>query len=138
MIIPEKHKNGRMHAHALWTAGQGKRTLKNIVRTRGLGYMLDVSAIVSPADAIRYVVKYVGKDLGTDVPKKFHRVRVSQGWPDIPKPNTPQSTLKWEYTRNEAAFWLMCREAQAKRIDMIDLATGSVFDAGDIDFSMIE
>lgn len=138
MIIPEKHKNGRMHVHAIWTAGQGTRNLKNIVRTRGLGYKLDVSAIISPIDAIRYVVKYVGKDLGKDVPPKFRRVRVSQGWPDVPEPNTPQSTLRWEYTRNEQAFWIMCENAQARNCTMIDAATGGIFDAGEIDFSQIE
>jgi len=138
MLIPEQHKKGRMHVHAIWNAGTPKRELKEIVRKRGLGYMLDVSHINSPLYAIQYVVKYLSKSLGAGVPKKFHRVRVSQGWPNIPKPNTNQSLLKWEYTRNEQAFWLMVKEAQAKRIDMIDLATGALFEAGDIDFTMIE
>lgn len=138
MLIPEKHKNGRMHVHALWTAGIGKGVIKQIVRPRGLGYMLDVSHINNPLDAISYVVKYLSKDLGKDVPKRFHRVRVSQGWPEVPVPNTPQSALKWEYTKNEHAFWVMVSECQEKHISMIDAKSGEYFDAGDIDFSLME
>lgn len=138
LLIPERHKNGRMHVHALWTAGVGKRTLKSIVRPRGLGYMLDVSHISSPSDAIRYVVKYLSKDLGEDVPDHFHRVRVSQRWPEIPAPSSATSNLRWEYTKNEQAFWIIVNECQEKRISMIDAKTSAVFDANDIDFSLIQ
>lgn len=138
MIIPEKHKNGRMHVHALWTAGTPKRELIKIVRSRGLGYKLDVSAIVSSLAAQKYVIKYVGKSLGEDVPKKFHRVRVSQDWPVIPRPETPSSNLKWEYTRSEQVVFLMLREAQEKHFSVINQHSGENFDIDDIDFSIIQ
>jgi len=138
MLIPEKHKNGRMHVHAIWTAGVGTRDLKEICARRGLGYQLKVSPVKSALDAQRYIIKYLRKDLGDDVPQRFHRVRVSQGWPKIPAPNTPQSALKWEYTKNEQAFWIMCENAQVRNCVMIDAQTGGIFDAGDIDFSLIE
>jgi len=138
MLIPEKHKNGRMHVHALWTAGQGARSLINIVRPRGLGYKLEVSHLNDALTAIQYVVKYLSKDLGADVPEKFHRVRVSQGWPDVPKPNSSQSTLKWEYTNNEQVFWTWLAECQSKWITVLDAKTGQPFDASDVDFSLMQ
>lgn len=138
MIIPEKHKNGRMHVHALWTAGTPKRELKDIVRKRGLGYKLDVSAIVSSLDAQKYVIKYVGKSLGEGVPKKFHRVRVSQNWPVVSRPNTETSSLKWEFTRSEDVLLSMLRQAQNQRITVINQKTKLPFDLEDIDFSQIE
>ena len=39
MLVPERHKDGRMHVHALWTANVSKRWLKDNARKRGLGYM---------------------------------------------------------------------------------------------------
>lgn len=138
MLIPERHKNGRMHVHALWTAGVGKAVLKGVVRPRGLGYMLDVSHVSSALDAVSYVVKYLAKGLGEEVPEHFRRVRVSQGWPDVPKPNSEHSALTWEYTRNERAFWIMLAECQEKRIQVLDAKSKQPLDAGDIDFTLIK
>jgi len=64
-------------------------------------------------------------------------VRVSQGWPDMPAPNSAQSGMKWEYTKTEAVFWAWLAEAQSKWISVLDAKTGKPFDAGDIDFSLM-
>lgn len=131
-IVPEKHKDGRMHVHALWTGDVSQKWLKDNGRKRGLGYQAKVKAVDSPSRAVSYVTKYVGKSLGTDVPKHFRRVRVSSGWPDIPAPVTPLVGLRWEYVNGNGALMVVMAECQAKRIDMIDLQTGEKWDAIDL------
>jgi len=135
MIIPEAHEDGRMHIHALWTANVTKRWLKDNARERGLGFMQDVSHVKSAIAAVRYVTKYIGKDLGADMPKGFHRVRVSAGWPAIPKPVTNLSGLKWEYIGGNGALEVVYRECYRKQLDLIDLETGEMFD--DIDLGTV-
>lgn len=131
-LVPEKHKDGRMHVHALWSAGVTQKWLKDNARKRGLGYQAKVKRVTDAGQAIRYVTKYVGKSLGDDVPKRTRRVVVSQGWPDIPEPNTMQTGLKWEYVNGNGALAVVLAECQAKKIDLIDLHTGEFFDAVDL------
>lgn len=131
-IVPEKHKDGRLHVHALWTAGVTQRWLKSNSRTRGLGYQAKVKHVESANHAVRYVTKYIGKDLGDTVPKHFRRVRVSSGWPDIPAPITPLVGLRWEYVNGNGTLAVVMAECQAKHIDMIDLRTGEFYDAEDL------
>ncbi len=135
MVIPEKHEDGRMHVHALWTAGVTQRWLKDNGRRRGLGYMADVKHVTNVIAATRYVTKYVGKDLGTEVPKKFRRVRVSQGWPDIPAPKSDTTGLKWEYVNSNGALEVIYKECAEKGVSLIDLKTGEYFD--DIDLGTV-
>lgn len=137
-IVPEKHKDGRMHVHIIWNAGVSKRWLKDNARRRGLGYQVDVSHLTDWGHAVKYVTKYLSKTLGQEMPKRFRRVRVSQGWPDIPKPNTAASGLKWEYITSERALDVVLAECQEKHISIIDQKTGEYFDAGDIDFSLVK
>jgi len=131
-IVPERHKDGRMHIHALWTAGVSQKWLKDNGRKRGLGYQAKVKKVADGGQAIKYVTKYVGKGLGEDVPKRTRRVIVSQGWPDIPAPNTPLNGLKWEYISGNGVLAVIMHECQSKNIDMIDLETGEFFDAPDL------
>jgi hypothetical protein len=130
--VPEKHKDGRMHVHSLWNADVSKKWLKNNARRRGLGYMADVSHVLTPTYAVRYVTKYIGKSLGDDVPPHFRRVRVSRGWADIPAPVTENSGLRWEYIGSNGALELVYRECRAKHITLIDCATGEIFDDVDL------
>jgi len=132
MIIPEKHDDGRMHVHALWTAGVTERWLKDNSRKRGLGFMQEVDHVKSVIAAVRYVTKYIGKDLGAEVPKGFHRVRVSNKWPAIPAPETVMNGLKWEYVNGNGALEVVYRECKAKNIDLIDIETGEYFDDVDL------
>jgi len=131
-IVPERHKDGRMHVHALWTAGVKQKWLKDNARRRGLGYQAKVKSVESAGHAVRYVTKYVGKGLGVDVPQRTRRVIVSQGWPDIPAPVTPLNNLKWEYVNGNGVLAVVMKECQVKHIDMIDLQTGEFFDAPDL------
>lgn len=134
MIVPERHKDGRMHVHALWTAGVSKKWLKDNARKRGLGFMADVKHIsaedLRPA---RYISKYIGKDLGENVHKHFRRVRTSQGWTDIPEPKTDQSGLNWFYVTSDRELWMVMKRCEIEQIDMIDGRTNQLWDYEPID-----
>lgn len=131
-LVPEKHKDGRMHVHALWTANVTQKWLKDNARKRGLGYEAKIKHVTDAIQATRYVTKYVGKSLGEDVPQRTRRVTVSQGWPDIPDPKTEMNGLRWEYISGNGALAVVLAECQAKNIDLIDMQTGEFFDAIDL------
>jgi hypothetical protein len=132
MIVPEKHKNGRMHVHALWNAGVSQRWLKNNARSRGLGHQCKVIHMDTSGQAQKYIVKYVGKSLGDSVPAHFRRVRVSQGWAAIPAPENELSGLRWEHIASNGALQAVYEECAAKLITLIDLLTGEIFDDVDL------
>jgi hypothetical protein len=131
-IVPEKHKDGRMHVHALWTANVTQKWVKDNARKRGLGYQAKVKTVSDAGKAVSYVGKYVGKSLGDDIPKRFRRVRVSQGWPKIPKPITNAAALRWEYVGTNGVLEMVYVEAKGKGYDIIDLETGEYFDDVDL------
>jgi hypothetical protein len=132
MIIPEKHEDGRMHVHALWNAGVSKRWLKDNARKRGLGYQAEIKHVSSSGSAAKYVTKYVGKNLGVDVPNHFRRVRVSQNWAEIPKPDNALVGLRWEHIGTNGALQVVYEECQTKNITLIDLESGQIFDDVDL------
>jgi len=135
MIVPERHKNGRMHVHALWNAGVSQKWLKDNARQRGLGYQCKIIHVVNERYAQKYIVKYVGKDIGAISIPHFRRVRVSGGWADVPAPENAYSALKWEYIGTNGALQTVYEECQAKNITLIDVATGEIFD--DVDLGTI-
>jgi len=135
MIVPEKHKDGRMHVHAVWNAGVSQKWLKDNARKRGLGYQAKVIKIQDAAPAVRYITKYIGKDLGDNVPAHFRRVRVSRGWVDIAAPENDSASLRWEYIGSNGALDAVYKECHAKGIDLIDIETGEYFD--DVDLGTI-
>lgn len=132
-IVPEKHGDGRMHVHALWTASVSKKWLKDSSRKRGLGYMCDVTQVKTTKGATGYVTKYIGKDLGEDVPKGFRRVRVSQGWAEVPKPVTEHNLYRWEYVLNDRDLHEIVQRCQKRHIDMINVQSGELWDYADFD-----
>lgn len=135
IIIPECHKNGRMHVHALWNADVSKRWLKDNARRRGLGYQCEIRHVASAGRASEYVTKYIGKSLDYQYPARFRRVRCSNNWVDIPKPATEHAELRWEYVGTNGALSIVYDECQSKHITLIDQKTGEVFD--DVDLGTI-
>jgi hypothetical protein len=131
-IVPEKHKDGRMHVHALWNANVSQKWLKDNARARGLGYQAKRKPVESAGMAVRYVTKYIGKTIGDYAPPHFRHVRISRKWPDVPRPCTPLVGLRWEYISGNGALMMVMAECQAKHIDMIDLRTGEFYDAEDL------
>jgi len=135
MIVPEKHDDGRMHVHALWNADVTKRWLKDNARKRGLGYECDVSHLRDSGRAAQYTAKYLGKSLDANDIPHFRRVRTSQGWPDIPNPQNALVDLRWEHIGTNGALDAVYRECQEKRITLIDIETGALWD--DVDLGTI-
>lgn len=135
MLVPEQHKSGRMHVHALWNAGVSKRWLKNNARKRGLGYECEVIHVGVSRYAQKYIVKYIGKSFGSDMPEHFRRVRVSQNWADIPTPDNEAKNLRWEYIGTNGALQTVYDECEEKHIQLIDYRTGEIFD--DVDLGTI-
>jgi len=132
MIVPERHKDGRMHVHALWNAGVSQKWVKDNARTRGQGHQCKVIHIDSSGRAQKYIIKYVGKSLGDERPAHFRRVRVSQKWVDIPDPQTAYDDLRWEYVSTNGALQIVYEECVSKNITLIDLRTGEIFDDVDL------
>jgi len=135
MIVPERHKDGRMHVHALWNAGVSQKWLKDNARKRGLGYQCKIIHVSAERHAQKYIVKYVGKDIGSDAPPHFRRVRVSDNWANIPKPNTVFNGLRWEYIGTNGALQIVYEQCAERKITIIDAQTGELFD--DVDLGTI-
>lgn len=84
--IPEQHKDGRWHLHAMTTAALPKKWWKDNARGCGLGYQSDVQEVKSLGGVAYYVAKYQGKMLqNANLPRQFRRVRHSNGWPELPE-----------------------------------------------------
>lgn len=135
MLIPERHKDGRMHVHAIWTFGVSRRWLKDNARACGLGYQADVKPCEDVWRVTRYVTKYISKSLGGDAPPRFRRVRVSSGWADVPEPESDASAYDWQYIGGNGALQAAYEECERARLSMIDLRTGEIFD--DVDLGTI-
>jgi len=136
LIVPERHKDGRMHIHALWNFGVGQSWLKTNARQCGLGYQCDVKKLTNGLQASKYVSKYLSKSLGDDVPKRFRRVRTSLRWYDIEAPNSALSSLSWTYVTTNRQMNDIYRVATLMSYDMYDVGSGCVFD--DIDLDALE
>lgn len=135
MNIPEKHKNGRMHVHGLWSGDVQYRWLKDKARGCGMGYKVDVQPITEPIFAVRYVTKYLSKSLGSDTPPHFRRVRISQNWSNIPTPDNALVGLDWQYIAGNGALVSLYQDAEYLGYDLIDMETGLFFD--DVDLGTI-
>lgn len=84
--VPEQHKNGRWHLHAMTTAKLPKKWWKDNARSCGLGYQSDVQEVKTLGGVAYYVAKYQAKMLqNTNLPLHFRRLRTSQGWPGLPE-----------------------------------------------------
>lgn len=125
VLLPELHADGRMHIHMLTDAGLSLRWWKDNPRECGAGYANDVQPLKDARLAGFYVTKYVTKSL--DVlgwPPHFHRVRVSQGWPEQPEKAVDDG---WEYVplakyRQECERYIL----EGWRVVRVD--TGEVID----------
>lgn len=138
LMIPEQHEDGRMHVHVIWNSDVSERWLKDNARARGFGYQCDVSEMSQSYQATKYVTKYLTKDIGEEAPRAFRRVRISQNWPDVPKPNSELSGLNWEYTNSRAVLREWLDECQKKRIELIDVRTGVNFEEEGCEWSGAE
>jgi len=135
LMIPERHKSGRMHVHGIWNAGVTKRWLKDNARKRGLGYQCEIVHISTERYASKYIAKYLGKNLCADYPARFRRVRCSNNWVHLREPNTPDNELQWEYVGTNGALAIVYEQCQVRGVTLIDKETGEYFD--DVDLGTI-
>jgi len=135
ILIPEKHKSGRMHVHAIWNADVTERWLKDNARSRGLGYKCEASRISDPRRVAFYVAKYLGKSLDHNYDPHFRRVRASRNFPDVPEPNNSLVELRWQYVGTNGALQIVYEECKREGVSLIDLKTGELFD--DVDLGTI-
>lgn len=115
--VYEQHKSGEFHCHVLcgvrigtterdWQIINGKdyyrgkahKTVKKFAMECGLGYILDVRPLIdrsgnslSSLYAIRYISKYLTKNIGANMPKGTRRIQTSRkiGSPKV------NSALTW-------------------------------------------
>jgi hypothetical protein len=95
LLVPERHEDGRLHAHLLETSHLKERWWKDNARECGLGYEVKKKILEGPPHAAFYVGKYLGKQLGEkEWPEGFRHVRVSRHWPTLPELET---LIGWEW-----------------------------------------
>jgi hypothetical protein len=142
LLTPERHKDGRLHMHAIWTYPVKTRWLKDEARACGFGYMNQIGrrghvdeAIENPHQVAEYLAKYLTKQLGDDVPARFRRVRVSAGWADVPKPENEYTEREWHYIGGNGALQSAYEECSRARLTMVDIRTGEIFE--DVDLGTI-
>lgn len=87
LAVPERHKDGRLHAHAIISGGLKQKWWKDNARECGLGYKADAKEVVDLGVA-GYVSKYLGKTLAEQWPKYKRRVNTSRTWPKLPPPSS--------------------------------------------------
>lgn len=87
-MTSERHKDRRLHVHALVTWDIEHNWLKNAARACGLGYMAHVREVDHPLAAAAYASKYLTK-FGDVWPRGWRRVRLSRGWPRISEMDNP-------------------------------------------------
>lgn len=141
LLVPEKHKDGRLHMHALWNYPVSTRWLKDNGRACGFGYMNQIGSrghIDEPINDARevgqYIGKYLGKQLGDDLPPRFRRVRTSQAWAHLPAPITA-SQYDWHYVNTNGKLQTVYEACRRDNLALVDIRTGEVFD--DVDLGTI-
>lgn len=98
-LLPEHHKDGRVHWHMVASHGVETNWLKDNCAVSGLGYQALSSPINDSWAAIMYVSKYISKTIGNvGWPKGLRRISTSQKWPELP-PETKfeEVSLDWTY-----------------------------------------
>lgn len=89
-LVPEGHKNGRVHLHMITTAHLPKRWWKDAPRACGMGYQSDLQDVRSAGSVAAYIGKYLTKTLQfSNFGRGFRRVRKSQDWPELPELQQP-------------------------------------------------
>lgn len=95
IMIPEKHESGKLHVHAIESAGLGNTWVKKNARKSGMGYIDEEKRLRTPTGAAWYTTKYLTKSLEFNAwPAGFRRIRTSQSWPKMEKLPPPDG---WEF-----------------------------------------
>jgi len=119
IMIPEQHRDGRLHVHLIASANLGTRWWKDNARECGLGYKAEEAEFkagkAEPGRAAAYASKYLGKQMGVKAwPRYFHHIRTSQHFPELPAdPENPYDEIAWiALTPKQVLSWLAQRERE--------------------------
>jgi len=87
LLVPEPHKSGKLHLHGLFIDAPDRRKWwKDNARACGFGYQADLKEVERVGGVAAYIGKYISKSLvNANLPKRFHRVRASNGFPTLPQ-----------------------------------------------------
>lgn len=90
-LVPEHHKSGKAHAHAITNWAMPKKWWKDNAAGCGFGYKADTQIARSGPGAGAYALKYLLKQIhGAPWPKGKRRIMCSQDWPALPEmPGAP-------------------------------------------------
>lgn len=117
VMIPEQHRDGRLHVHMISSAHLGQRWWKDNARECGLGWRAEEKEFKGdpndPARAAAYAGKYMDKQLGVKSwPRYFHHIRTSQHFPDLPaSENNPYEDVIWHsLSPKDVLHWLAMQD----------------------------
>lgn len=95
VLIPEMHRNGVVHLHAIIATDEKQRWWKDNCYAVGGGYMAKSIAIDQPSNILVYMAKYMTKNNAVKRwPDNYRRVRTSHDWPSPPEPEW-HAELDW-------------------------------------------
>ncbi len=104
-IIPECHRNGRVHLHLIIAGSVNERWWKDNVWGCGGGFIASSDALSNVGGAASYVTKYITKSIGLKAwPHKFKRIRLSHHWPSKPG-KTDDTESVYSLVHPEALEW---------------------------------
>jgi hypothetical protein len=113
LMIPEQHRDGRLHVHLIASTDLGTRWWKDNARACGLGYTAEEEEFRAgksdPLRAAAYAAKYLDKQLGVRLwPRYFHHIRTSQSFPELPiEPDNSYDAVNWTaHTLRQTVSWL--------------------------------
>ena len=136
LMVPERHKDGRLHMHAIVTWPMGKTWWKDNARESGLGFMADSEVIRHAGGAASYVTKYLMKSLQDDTwPPRWRRARPSRDWPKLDKAEKPEGWRFYPAQKNEPLDDMVLRHAgDGNRVYILDhMSAWEVIEAIDND-----
>lgn len=128
LMIPERHADGRLHAHAVETFNLGTRWWKDAAAACGLGYIAEEEIVRTPKAAAGYVSKYLAKTLSAaNWPDGFRRVRTSRGWPKLPE-LPPEDGWDWHALRKDDKLDFEIKRLRAAGFDVAMLNHRAAWD----------
>lgn len=97
VLVPERHKNGRLHFHMIVGAAVSWDWLHDNAPACGFGWKVDAGELASPAMCSWYIAKYMTKDFcRAPYPPGFKRVRTSQNFPELASNNPLYGAILWQ------------------------------------------
>lgn len=89
VVIPEFHKDRRLHWHGIINGNISSRWLKDNARQCGYGYQCKSSKMDNAIQATNYSTKYLIKSIGLqDYPRNMRRIAYSKSFPSKPLPDS--------------------------------------------------